>query len=70
MSANAKSFAPAGSTTASKVRDHLDWYDFNIFGDPHPSVRFGLEYAHTIDTYVDGTRAVNQRVQFSGFFIF
>jgi hypothetical protein len=52
------------------VRAHEDWADVNIFGDPYPGVRFGLEYANFSDTYVDGVTAVNHRVQLAGFFIF
>jgi hypothetical protein len=78
MSANAKTLlgtalganAAAVSTAAGKVRDHEDWYDANLFGDPYPGVRLGLEYAHFLDTYVDGAQATNHRVQLSGFYIF
>ncbi len=78
MSANAKDFpgTPATAMPADvakalgKVRDHEDWYDANIVGDPYPGVRLGLEYAHFADTYADGSQGVNHRVQFSGFFIF
>ncbi len=72
-SANARSYA----TAAERVRDHEEWYDFNVFGDPYPGVRFGLEYAHFGDYYVDSNKptqasqlAVNHRVQLSGYFIF
>src|SRR5262249_13465447 len=64
--ANAKAVA----TAKSKIRDHEQWYDFNITGDPYPGVRLGLEYAHYNDTYLDGTKAVNHRVMFAGFYIF
>ncbi len=47
-----------------------DWFDVNLFVDPVPGVRVGLEYANTRDTYVDGIFAVNHRGQMSGFFIF
>jgi len=78
MSPNAKDFpgtaagAMASDVTKAlgKVRDHEDWYDANIAGDPYPGVRLGLEYAHFQDTYADGTQAVNHRVQFSAFYIF
>jgi hypothetical protein len=78
MSANAKDLlgtalgAPAATvaTAQSKVRDHEQWYDASILGDPYPGVRLGLEYARFLDTYVDGTQAQNHRVQFSGFYIF
>jgi hypothetical protein len=49
---------------------HEDWFDVNLFGDPAPAIRLGLEYANYHDRYVDGTHAINHRVQFSGFYIF
>jgi hypothetical protein len=52
------------------VLDHESWWDVNVFGDPYPGVRFGLEYAHFADTYADGVTGVNHRVQFSGFYMF
>jgi hypothetical protein len=64
--ANAKAVA----TAQSKIRDHEEWYDFNIFGDPYPGVRLAAEYMQFRDTYLDGNLAVNHRVQFSGFYIF
>ena len=68
VAANAK---PAAIATAQgKVRKSEMVYDANIFADPYPGVRFGLEYAHFADTYLDGITAVNHRVQFSGFYIF
>jgi hypothetical protein len=56
--------------TRTAVLDHEDWFDVNLFGDPAPAVRLGLEYANFHDRYADGTNAINHRVQFSGFFIF
>jgi hypothetical protein len=47
-----------------------DWFDINLFADPVPGIRFGVEYANTKTTYVDGGQAINHRVQFSGFFIY
>ena len=78
MSANSKDLygLAAGAMAADitkaqgKIRDHEEWYDANIFGDPYPGVRLGLEYARFNDTYADGTKAGNHRVQFSGFYIF
>jgi len=52
------------------VRQFEDFFDANVFVDPLPSVRFGAEYAYFDDRYVDGTHAVNHRVQVSGFFMF
>ncbi len=49
---------------------HEDWFDVNLLGDPAPAIRLGLEYANYHDQYVDGTHAINHRVQFSGFYLF
>jgi len=56
--------------TAAKLRLAEDWFDVNLFVDPVPAVRIGAEYANFNDVYVDGTHAINHRVQLSGFFIF
>jgi hypothetical protein len=48
----------------------IDWFDVNLFTDPVPGVRFGLEYANTRDTYVNGVFAINHRAQLSGFLVF
>jgi len=55
---------------AGLVRESEDWWDVNLFGDITQGVRLGLEYANFNDRYQDGIRAVNHRVQASGFFIF
>jgi len=57
-------------TQAASVRKSEDWFDANVFFDPLPSVRIGLEYACFIDHYVDGIQATNHRGQISGFFLF
>ncbi|HSY20781.1 MAG TPA: hypothetical protein VK841_01625 [Polyangiaceae bacterium] len=59
-----------GAANASKVLHAVDWFDVNFFYDPVPGARFGLEYANFNDSMVSGLRAINHRVQFSGFFIF
>ncbi|HVZ33159.1 MAG TPA: hypothetical protein VG963_12085 [Polyangiaceae bacterium] len=46
------------------------WADGNIFADVFPGFRVGLEYAHFEQKYADGTKAHNERVQLSTFFIF
>jgi hypothetical protein len=56
--------------SAAQVRQFEDFFDANVFVDPLPSVRFGAEYAYFDDRYVDGTHAINHRVQVSGFFMF
>ena len=64
-------------TLGAKARSALDWFDANLFWDATPAVRFGLEYAHTQDTWVQPDKAmppqttgVNHRVQFSAFYLF
>ncbi len=56
--------------TAARLRLAEDWFDVNVFVDPLPAVRIGVEYANFNDVYVDGTHAINHRLQLSGFFIF
>ncbi len=58
------------STTPSKAMAAYDWFDVNLFVDPTPAVRIGLEYANYNTEYVDGVHAINHRGQLSGFFIF
>jgi hypothetical protein len=49
---------------------HETWWDLNLFADITPAARLGLEYSHFTQTFGDGTQANNDRVQFSGWFIF
>ncbi len=60
----------AGPNTTSKIFDKSDFADGNLFVDATQSIRFGLEYAWFRQTYLDGTKGTNNRVQFSGFYIF
>ncbi len=57
-------------TSAGQVRASEDWWDANVFYEPVPSVRIGLELAEFIDHYVDGYSASNIRAQASGYFLF
>jgi hypothetical protein len=68
--ANAASMNKTLAANAAKVRDHEDLVNVTVAADPYPGVRFGINYEHFADTYVDGVQAVNHRVQFSGFYIF
>ncbi len=56
--------------TASKTEAAEDWFDVNLFGDPLPAVRIGLEYANFNTMTVDGIHSINHRIQLSGFYIF
>ncbi len=72
---NAAKYVVASTPTAlatalSKLRDVEDWFDVNLFVDPTPAVRVGIEYANYNDMYFDGHHAINHRGQLSGFFIF
>jgi hypothetical protein len=50
---------------------HQTWWDANIIWDPAPGVRFGLEYARTLQRKVVGNGlANNSRIFFAGFFLF
>jgi hypothetical protein len=56
--------------TATKLTSVYDWFDVNLFVDPVPAIRVGVEYANFNTQYVDGAHAINHRGQLSGFFIF
>jgi hypothetical protein len=60
----------ATASNKSKMFDKSDWADGNFFVDATGSIRFGLEYAWFRQTYLDGVKATNNRVQFSAFYIF
>jgi hypothetical protein len=62
--------AALGSPTNSKIFNKSDWADANLFVDASAAVRFGLEYAYFQQTYLDGSKGKNSRVQFSAFYIF
>jgi hypothetical protein len=70
----AKYLTPTAATPLGKilpnVRDVEDWFDVNLFVDPTPAVRIGIEFADFDDMYFDGHHARNYRGQLSGFFIF
>jgi len=57
-------------SNASKLFNKVDWADANYFVDATASIRFGVEYAYYHQTYLDGVKATNHRVQLSGFYIF
>ncbi len=63
---NSKSYYPSNAT----VRQQETFFDANVFWQVVPGVRFGFEYANFNDRYVDGVTAINNRFQFSGFFVF
>jgi hypothetical protein len=52
------------------VIDCEDWFDVNLFVDPTPAVRIGIEFAEFDTMYFDSHHARNYRGQLSGFFIF
>jgi len=57
-------------TNGSKMFNKSDWVDGNLFVEANSAVRFGLEYAYFHQSYLDGTKGKNSRVQFSAFYIF
>jgi len=59
-----------GPNTKSKIFNKSDFADGNLFVDATQAIRFGLEYAWFRQTYLDGTKGTNNRVQFSAFYIF
>lgn len=56
--------------TSAKLFDSSYWADGNLFVDANAAVRFGLEYAYFHQSYLDGSTAHNNRIQFSAFYIF
>ncbi len=69
-SANSHYYALGTIGSPASVLAAADWFDVNLFADPAPGARIGVEYANTKTTYVDGIQAINHRIQISGFFIF
>ena len=66
---NIGTFAVEQNTAKSVLQD-IYWFDANVFVDPLPNIRFGLEYANFQSKSVSDVLAVNQRLQFSGFLLF
>ena len=60
----------ATASNKSKMFDKSDWVDGNYFVDANAAIRFGLEYAWFRQTYLDGVKGTNNRVQFSALYIF
>jgi hypothetical protein len=56
--------------TQTRIFNKSDFVDGNLFVDASAAIRFGLEYAYFRQTYLDGAKAHNNRVQFSMFYIF
>jgi hypothetical protein len=56
--------------TPTATIDSYDWFDVNLFFQPTPAVRFGVEYANFNTMYSDGQHAINHRGQLSGWFVF
>jgi hypothetical protein len=59
-----------GPNTKSKLWNKSDFVDGNLFVDATQSIRFGLEYAWFRQTYLDGVKGTNHRVQLSSFYLF
>jgi hypothetical protein len=57
-------------TSDAAVRKSIDFVDAMLFGDVTNGVRLGVEWAHYVDHYVDGTSAKNDRIQGAGMFMF
>jgi hypothetical protein len=58
------------TATNSKIFNKSDWFDGNYFIDATGAIRFGLEFAQFRQTYLDGVKAKNNRVQLSALYIF
>ncbi len=55
---------------SAKVFDTQTWFDACLFAAATPAARFGIEYARTKQTYVDGVDAIDTRLQLSAFLVF
>jgi hypothetical protein len=64
-SSDAGKYSPPSTTL-----DVEDWFDVNLFVDPTPALRIGLQYANYNDLYFDGSHAINHRGDLAGYFIF
>ncbi len=60
----------SGSNVNGKIFNKSDFADGNLFVDATQSIRFGLEYAWFRQTYLNGVKGTNHRVQLSGFYLF
>jgi hypothetical protein len=67
---NALAGPGSSSSAPTKIFDKEDWADGNLFFAANDAVRFGLEYAWFRQTYLDGVKANDKRVQFSAFYVF
>jgi hypothetical protein len=54
----------------TKVFNKSDWADGNLFVEANAAVRFGLEYAYFHQSFLDGSKGTNNRVQFAMFYVF
>jgi hypothetical protein len=60
---------PAAASVAG-IWNHQTWWDANLIVDPWPGVRFGIEFARTLQRRAAGPLANNSRVFFGSFFLF
>ncbi|HEY5956131.1 MAG TPA: hypothetical protein VIV60_06250 [Polyangiaceae bacterium] len=56
--------------TRPNLYHRSEWYDANLFLDATVATRFGIEYAHTKQTFGDDSKRSNDRLQFSGWLLF
>jgi hypothetical protein len=61
--------AEYGAAATSVITDST-FIDGNLFWDVVEGVRFGAEYSHFEQKYADDTKARNERIQISSFYIF
>jgi hypothetical protein len=58
------------SSTPTTTLDVEDWFDANLFVDPTPALRLGLQYANYNAMYFDGHHAIDHRGALGAYFIF
>jgi hypothetical protein len=56
--------------STANVFNNSTWYDGNLFWDVNGAARFGFEFAHFSQQYVDGSKGHNDRAQLSAFYVF
>jgi hypothetical protein len=67
---NINTLSGNSSSATTKIFDKEDWADGNLLYAANDAVRFGLEYAWFRQTYLDGVKASDKRLQFSAFYVF
>ena len=60
----------AGGGQENSLFNKSDWFEGCYFVDATGAIRFAVDYAYFRQTYLDGTKATNNRVGFSAWYLF